>query len=201
MKFLRLIPSLALMTLFAALVFGVATASGTVMCKSSGSPCGEKYGVGTEIKASSEGAVAWHPPIGEINCKKSTSNSVVTNAGGSGTSVTESISTLTFSECNATVTVLKKGDYIAHHIFGTNKVTTTWVNGEVTVGFAGFHCIFGGSVDLGTWTVKVAWPDSFHWNPNLSRIGGSSGAFCGSTAAGTGTYGVSSPAPIYWHAS
>ena len=176
--------------------FAAATASATELNSISGT-----YGTGTTIAASAEGTTVLHPPIGDIECEESKVEGKTTNAGGSSETVKGNIETLTFSKCNATVTVLKKGTLEVHTRTSEEDLngTLTSSGAEVTVVFVGFHCIFStNSTDLGTVTGSgnTGGNATLDIEATIPRTGGSSGIFCGSEAEWTGSYKVSSPSHL-----
>jgi hypothetical protein len=169
-------------------------ASATLLTGSGGT-----LGSGTELKAENEGTVTLHPPIGDIECKKSSVAGKTTNGGGEGETIKGTIESLSFSECNATVTVLVKGELSVEGT-GSEYGTLRSTNTEVTVELSGFHCIFKtSSTDIGTVTGSTITGGNatFDIEATIPRTGGRSGAFCGSTAQWTGSYKISSPNPLY----
>jgi len=156
---------------------------------------------GTTITSSAEGTTTLHPPIGSIECKASTVAGKTSTTGGASETVKGNIETLTFSECNATVTVLKAGSLEIHTSGETvnGNGTLTSSGAEVTVLFLGFHCIFStNNTDIGTVTGSQATEGNatLDITATIPRTGGSSGAFCGTTAQWTGAYGVTAPSAL-----
>jgi hypothetical protein len=198
MKYIKML-GLAAVAAAALMAFvGASTASATQLTGAGGAV----LGVGTEIKAENEGKVVLDPPFGAIECSKSSVAGKVTNAGSSSTTVSGGIETLTFTECNATVTVLKKGTLEIHTqgASNNNNGTLTSNGAEVTVQFVGTHCIFTTSnTDLGTVTGSGNTKSNatLDISATIPRTGGSSGIFCGSTAAWTGAYKVTAPNPLF----
>jgi hypothetical protein len=203
MKYIKML-GLAAVAAAALMAFvGAGTASAAKLT----SPAGTVVPVGTVIKAENEGKVVLDPPFGAIECSKSIVEGKVTNAGGitiiEGKEVTDTvkgeITTLDFTECNATVTVLKKGTLEIHSL-GNGNGTLTSNGAEVTVQFVGTHCIFTTSnTDLGTVTGSGNTKSNatLDISATIPRTGGSSGIFCGSTAAWTGAYKVTAPNPLF----
>lgn len=182
----------------AAAALMVAIGSGTASATTLTSPAGTALPTGSVIKGElSSGKTELHPPIGTIQCNKSTLEGKTTNSGGAGISVNIALSTLTFSECNATVTVLKKGN-LAIDAKGGGEGTVTGGGLETTVSYLGFHCIYSAD-PITLFVVGFIAGQIFATViilAVLSRTGGSSGAFCGSTAKWTGTYKITSPQPL-----
>lgn len=199
MKYIKML-GLAAVAAAALMAFvGASTASATTL---TGTGCvGELEGhcaIGTEIKAENEGKVILDPPFGAIECSVSNVAGKTTTTGGASETVVGEIETLTFSSCNATVTVLKKGTLEIHSL-GSSNGTLTSSGAEVTVQFLGTHCVFStNNTDLGTVTgsTTTGGNATLDIKATIPRTGGTSGAFCGSTAAWTGAYKVTSPATL-----
>ena len=182
------------------LFFVVATAVICLACATSASATvltrgdGTTLGVGSTINFQLEGEhdVIFHPPIGEIVCSKSLLGGSIENAGSSTTTVSGSFSSVSFELCNATVTVLKKGTFAIHTAgaFANGHGTLTSSGLQFTIVYLGFHCIFStNNTDVGEIVGGIGSP--FLWFiGTLPRTGGSSGAFCGSSAQTTGLYEV-----------
>jgi hypothetical protein len=171
----------------------VGTASATTLDDSEGAMT-----VGESITAAAEGTTELHPPIGSINCKASHVGGKITNAGGAGVNVSGSIEGLSFTECNAKVVVLANGSLSIASSGGSNG-TLFGTGNEVTVEYLGFHCIFKtNNTSLGTLTgsTTTGGAATLDISANIPRTGGRSGAFCGTAAAWTGSYAVSTPNPL-----
>ncbi|HEY2717314.1 MAG TPA: hypothetical protein VGI73_13930 [Solirubrobacterales bacterium] len=191
MKFLKMLGVAAVAA--AALRAFAGSASATTLT----SPSGTQYGgtIATELKEGE--AVLKSSFIGEVKCAKSTVEGNVESQGAEVT-VKGSITTLDFTECNGTVTVVKNGTLEAHTDSASadgNGILTS--NGaEVTVELAGLHCIYSTSnTNLGT--VTGGSPAVFQAkSAAIPRTGGRSGAFCGSSATWTATYKVTTPSTL-----
>jgi hypothetical protein len=204
MKYIKML-GLAAVAAAALMAFvGASTASATQLTSTDGAILKEK----DFIHAENEGKVILDPPFGAIECSQSTVSNKITNAGSSTTTVVGSVEALTFTLCNATVSVLKKGTLEFHTETGTegtknnNNGTLTSSGAEVTVEFLGTHCIFStNNTDLGTVTgsATTGGNATLHISASIPRTGGRSGIFCGSTAAWTGAYKVTSPTPLNIH--
>ncbi len=164
-----------------ALMALTSSASATILT----SPEGTQIPVGTTFEGLNTGAVLGTNATGTVECKKSTIKGSVSNAGSATTTVGISLSALTFSECNATVTVLKTGSLEIHAGEGGNG-TVTGSGQEVTTESSGFHCIF--ATNNTNWNLIDA-PSPTEPRHNLltvtipfTRTGGRSGAFCGSSS-------------------
>ena len=193
MKYVKMLGLAALAAALMAFVVA-GTASATTLTGAGGAT----LGTGTSIVAENEGTVTLHPPIGDIECKKSSVSGKTTNAGGAGVEVKGSIEALSFTECNATVTVLAKGELAVKGTGSTNGSLSS-TGTEVTVEFAGFHCIFktnGTGLGTVTGSTTTGGNATLDISATIPRTGGRSGAFCGSTAQWTGAYKVTSPSTL-----
>ncbi len=164
---------------------------------------------GELVSAGAEGTTTLHPPIGDIECSGSGVAGTTFNTGSSTETVRVSIGDLWFNGCNATVTVLAKGSLEFHTPYALNErgelaqKSTSNNNGtltssgtEITVEFVGSHCIFKtNGTDIGTLTgsANTKGTATLDIEAVIPRTGGRSGAFCGTTAQWTGSYGILSP--------
>jgi hypothetical protein len=145
-----------------------------------------------------------HLPSGSMQCGKSTISAKTANTGGSTETVKANVENLSFTECNSTFVVLKKGTFEIHtdpadSTGASSNGTLTWSGSELTTTYLGFHCIFStNSTDLGTITgsEEPFLPRTLEIKATIPRTGGSSGAFCGSTAQWTGSYKITSPSTL-----
>jgi hypothetical protein len=189
MKHVKML-GLAVVAAMALMAFA-GSASATVLT----SPAGTQYK--GEINASAEPGTSLLLKAGfaNITCTQSTVAGTPTNFGGAAATVSGPLSTLTFSSCNATVTVLKKGTLEIHAIGTGPNGTLTSSGAEVTVATGGVSCTYGTTnTDIGTLTgsknlgVKTATMDI---SANLTKTAG--GFLCASPAAWEGAYVVTKP--------
>lgn len=172
MRYAKMLGLMALVAAAMMVVAGGATATTLT------SPAGTKLGVGTKIKAQSEGAITFDNPheIGKVACQQSTIEAEVTNAGGSGATVVAPVSNLTFSECGHTLTILKKGSLEFHGTEGGNG-TLTWTGAEITwllhtTFFGTIHCILTtNETDVGTVTGSATTKATATWDIGQSALG------------------------------
>ena len=190
MKYIKML-GLAAIAAAALMAFvGAGTASATTLTGSGGTILGEK----TEIKSTSEGKAVLDSLIGNIECESEV-NGKTTNGGGTGVSVEGKIEKLSFTNCNSTVVVEAEGTLKITGEAG-DKGDLFSSGAKVTVEKSGFHCIFEtsnttiGTVTGSTVTKATATLDI---SANIPRVGGRSGAFCGSSAPWTGSYKVNTP--------
>jgi hypothetical protein len=150
---------------------------------------------GTPVTAVNEGKTTLHPPFGSVSCEESHFGGKTTNDGATGTSVNIGLESLTWSKCNATATVLKRGTLSITSTSGNNG-TLRSSGTELTIEFFGTHCIFSTSnTILGTITGSATTGSNatLDISATITRSGGSSGAFCGASAAWTGAYKFTAP--------
>lgn len=209
MRYLKMFRLAALAAaLMAFLVVG--TASATVIENVKGTP----LPAGTSITAESENKTELHTPFGSINCVTSHVGGKTTNAGGviEGTTVgvRGTVTSLSFSECNATITPVTvvdpkttTKDYGSLEIVSNSNGNDGALYGtgqEVTVSYLGFHCIFKtNKTKLGTVTGSGTTGSNatLDIEATLPRTGGNSGSFCGTTAQWTGSLKFTTPNPLY----
>lgn len=186
-------------TLAAALMgaLAVSSASATELTCEPGVMCL----VGTVIHATSEGATVIDTSIGNIECH-TTFEGATTNTGGSSETVVGNITSHTFSNCNATVRVLKTGTFEIHTdesdpLGGHGNGTITSTGTEITVEVSGFHCIFSTKdTTIGTITgstERALRTATIDLEGFLPVVGGRSGIFCGSSAPSTGFLTIEKP--------
>jgi hypothetical protein len=194
MNHLKTLASAAVMAL-ALLAITAASASATILTDGSGT----QLKTGTSITAESEGKTILDPPFGTIECSKSHIGGKTSNdGGGATTNVNITVETLSWSECNASMTVLAKGTLSVEGTSGNNG-TLFSTGTEVTTSYLGFHCIFKtNNTKLGTVTgsANTKGNATLDIEATIPRTGGTSGSFCGSTAAWTGAYKFTSPSTM-----
>ena len=195
MKYVKILGLLAVAA--AAMMAFAVTASATTLTNSTGGT----YGVGQKIHADSEGTTTLDGPA-TISCGASTVEGEIGNAGGSKEkeTVSGSITTLTFSNCNQHVTVLAKGSLEAH----TKTAGTTDGNGTLTSSGAevqavitslGLTCVYTTeNTDIGTLTGSKNTGGTATLDIDSSPIPRTKGSFfCGTSAEWTGSYSVDNP--------
>jgi len=198
MKYVKTLVTAAI-AVTALLALGGGTASATELTCN-----GVRCPVGTLLHGEAEGGIVLHPPFGSIECKSATSEGNVTSAGSATTTPTGKTTFTQYKECNATVTVLQAGTGETHTAGASNNgnglITST--GSEVTVNYLGFHCIFktnNTSVGEFTGSNNTGGTATFDIKATIPRTGGSSGAFCGSTAQMTGSVIMKSPDNLVVH--
>jgi hypothetical protein len=202
MKFIKMLGLLAVAA--AAMMAITATASATTLT----SPTGTVY-TGT-ITAVSEGATSLHGPFTTVTCQKSHVEGKV-EKHGNGVTAGGKLSTLSFSECNFPVTVLKAGSLEIHPVTHTapgveTTGTVTSSGAEITIQTSIANCLFTTSgTDVGTFTgtedqktaTTTATLDIN--SAGIPRTGHS--IFCGSSGTWTGSYEITTPDHLFLDAT
>ncbi|HEX5989948.1 MAG TPA: hypothetical protein VFY75_07040 [Solirubrobacterales bacterium] len=190
MKYAKIFLLLAIAAVVPAALAATATAT-TIT-----SPTGTSY-TGS-IHAESEGPVTFHSELIAISCEKSTLASFEETHSNTGTAHGP-VTTLDFSECTDTVTVLAGGKLEMHRVASGGTLTSTGLK-LTTHGIFGIPCEFTtNNTDIGNLT------DSHHSGRTeatldidsslVPRTGDS--AFCGGFGEWTGSYTVTTPTMLY----
>lgn len=181
------------------MVVGAETASATVVCNTSTSPCSSPYLKGTLFKGTlTPGTTAvFKAGFATIECKEG-QGSIETTSNGSATETVKGITkTLSFGGCNATLNVLKTGAGEIHWISKTNGSFTT-EGMEVTAATLGVDCIYGGSITSGI-TLNGGTSPTISINAKVPLISG--GFLCSNPGTMTASLTVTEPTPLYVLAS
>lgn len=218
MKHLKIL-GLALVAAAALMAFaGASSASATVLCKVQGTgtptgttcPSGEAYGAGTKIEGTNSGIVKLDTTFKTVECKKSTISGETSTEGSATETVSGPEGTLTFTECNCTVNVLKAGTLEIHWIDpvvegveqGSHNGTLTSNGSEVTVScntlFGTVHCIYVTEKDSIGDLTGSATPTSaaiFHSTAVIKQK--KTDSLCAEQSTWTATYEITSPKPLY----
>jgi hypothetical protein len=176
-------------------VVGAGTASATVVCKTSTSPCASPYLKGTLFKGTlTPGTKAvFKAGFATIECTEG-SGSIETTTNGSATETVKGLTkTLTFGGCNATLNVLKTGAGEIHWTSKTNG-TFTAEGMEITAATFGVDCIYGGSITSGI-TLNGGTNPTISINAKVPLISG--GFLCANPGTMTASLTVTEPTPLY----
>jgi hypothetical protein len=180
-----LLVTIAALGVFA--VFGAGSASATVLCKNSLTPCTSPYPAGTELHAeliSSEASLS--PGFGTFNCTESQVGLRTTSAGSASEAVDVSLQSLSFSGCNATVNVTALGSGNIEWTEAANgTVTGSGTNLEIISGAT--RCYYGGSITQGLTLKGGSAAQLVANNIELERQAGSS-SLCANPAKFNASY-------------
>jgi hypothetical protein len=181
MKYVKMLGLLAVAA--AALMAFAGTASATTIT----SPSGTAYT--GEIKATA-GATELHGSFITVKCNTSAVTGSKVETHGAGVTAKGPVTTLTFSECNFPVKVVKAGSLEVHATSGGNGTLTS--NGaEITIETSIANCIFTTKeTDVGTLTGGTTAKLDIN-SASIPRTGHS--VFCGGSGTWTGSYTVNTP--------
>ena len=165
-------------------------ASATVLT----SPPGVALPAGVEVQASAESSLLLRAGFANITCTESVLIMKTENPGGPVETVRGPVSHLTFSNCNATVHVLKKGS-LEFHVIGNGPYGTVTSTGtEVTVSTLGTSCTYGTkNTDIGNLTGSAYTTTSATLDVSASLTKTAGGFLCNSPAPWEGSYVITSP--------
>ena len=193
MKYVKML-GLAAVAAMALMAFvGAGSASATVLCKVTATPCGAANHVSgtnltfhsTHVELRSTGGVF------QSTCKKSTVSGPSTT-GGSASTVTGTVAKadLTWGECSEPVETIEGGSLEVHHIAKTDNgtVTASGFKVKVTIGVTCYYSA-GAATDLGTVTGGAS--PTLHINAVVNEVTPS--FFCPDDAVWTGSYVSTTP--------
>jgi len=187
----RLALAIGLALTVAAALSLASSASATVLCKTSGSPCsGGTYGKGTIIEASLKTGTSWVLTADKTrSCEEATIKGEVTGAGGTpGAPVTGTVTSMKVGKCSAAVEVTKGGTF---SISSTASGSVLTLEGfEINAG--GGLCLYGGPAAT---TLTPGAMASIGVNTSIPKSGGSGS--CPATAGWSAQYTVTTPEPLY----
>jgi polyisoprenoid-binding protein YceI len=194
MKYLKMLGLLAVAA--AALMAFAGTASATTPT----SPKGTAY---TGVYKATAGLTQLHGSFTTVQCGHSFTEGKIEQHGANVTTK-GTISQLTFTECNYSVTVKKLGSLEAHATKVENSNadgTVTSTGAEIAIHTSVGECVFTTSgTDIGTGTLTSTATTGGNAkldikSASIPRTGGS--FFCGSSATWTGSYTVTTPSTLY----
>lgn len=190
---------LAALMAAALMMVGAGSASATVVCKTSTSPCSSPYLKGTLFKGTlTPGTTAvFKAGFATIECTQA-QGSILTTSNGSATETVKGLTkTLSFGGCNATLNVLKTGPGEIHWTSKTSGTFTT-EGMEVTAATLGVDCIYGGKITSGV-TLNGGTNPTISINTKVPLISG--GFLCSNPGTMTASLTVTEPTPLYVLAS
>lgn len=193
----------AVAALFVMAFIGGSSASATVLCSTTTTPCSAKWPAGTVLEFSlapgTSSKLTYTNGEPYMTCTGSTIGDKLTNAGSSTTTPAGPIETLTWSSCTFPNITTLKGGLEVHHITGTHNGTVT-TTGETKVTFQTLFfgsCVYGttAGTHLGTLTGTTATRTDavFAANTIVKKLIGSEAA-CPETSKWTAEYTLTKPA-------
>ncbi|MGN6663152.1 MAG: hypothetical protein ACTHK6_02920 [Solirubrobacterales bacterium] len=195
MKYVKML-GLAAIAVAALMAFaGAGSASATTLTCGSGTLCA----AATTIEAPSEGKVVLDAPFGNVECELHIAGHTTNAAGSSEGPMT----TFDWNNCgNDKFDTLANGGFsIETEGASPNSNGTLRSTGaRFTIIHLGIHCIYEtNNTALGKLTGSANTSNghaTLDINATISRVGGETGAFCGSSAPLTGSLEVTSPATL-----
>jgi hypothetical protein len=205
MKSLKMLGLAAVATMALTAAFGASSASATVLCTTTSTPCGSAWHVDTieaSIKAGSSAILRATGFGAEATC--GTGSSLTATKKTTGSSTTTPVGSvakagLTWSSCTNITNTLGGGEIEVHHIAGTDNGTVTAKGFEITVVFSSVTCVYGApnGVDLGTLT--GGHNATLHFTANPNKVAGS--FICPSHIVWEGDYTITNHTNVFVTAS
>jgi len=181
MKYLKMLGLAAIAAAALAAFAGAGTASATVLCSTTTSPCpaGQKYAEGTRVGFTLAAGSSLRWINGETvleTCKEAVLKTDITNAGSATSTVTSKNNTLSFSQCTFNNSFTKLGGLEIHNISGTSNGTVTAVEevGWTFVNPMFGSCIYGWPTAQVVGTITEGKPATLDFNLGITRLPGSS---------------------------
>jgi len=200
MKDLKMLGLAAVATAALTAFVGASSASAAVLCKTKTDPCkslvknGETLSSQLVAKKKARINITFHV----VECNKSTIVSKVTKEGGKGAVPEANIETLSFTECNCELLVMKKGTFYVSHTVGTDNGTVFGTGQEIVT-----QCVpdqvkctwVTNNTPLGE--LKGGNPAILDVDAVLAINKAASNPLCEEEAFWTGEYEFTSPNPLY----
>ena len=190
MKYLKILGLAAIAGMAVMAFVGAGTASATVACKTTTTPCGS---LATELDASLSGTATLSAEgITLDTCSAGTVKGPVTEQGSTKT-LKITVDT-TWTNCTQTTTQNEHGTLEIHWISGTDNGTVTATGFVVTVNTIFGSCTYGfGTTPKDLGEIKGGAPGTLAINTSVPRISGP----CPATATWVANYTVTTPNPVY----
>jgi hypothetical protein len=184
--------------------FGSGGASATVLCKTPTNPCGSDYPSGTEIHIVATAPVVIKNLEGSIvaeeKCPKQTTQGKTTNTGGATSTVEVKVEALTWTECTHIINTLAPGALEIHYTSAGNGTLTSknaewkWDLGQLDGTTIQCWYTTGTGTDIGT--LKGGEKATIEVKAIMRKKEGSA-LGCWEETEWTGTYEITTPAPLY----
>jgi hypothetical protein len=197
MKYLKMLGLAAVAAMALAAFVGAGTASATVLCKTTSTPCNSIYGKGTVLVTSLSGSNLIETTSGSTltTCTGTSTKATIENAGGSTSTVVAPLTEMVASGCTGIVNTLKLGTLEIHHITGTDNGTITGLFSEVTTALFGTTCTYGAGAGIDAGTLTGGESPTIKVNEIVKKVAG--GFVCPAEVRWTASYNVTSPKPLY----
>lgn len=148
MKYLKMLGLAAVAAAALMAIVGVGTASATVLCHTTSTPCAEKWGLGTTVEFTVKPGTSgvWSRTNGEVvaTCPEGEIKGNIAKAGSETSTVEIPVeaSHFVWKSCIETNT-LEGGSLEVHTIPGTDNGTVTARGFKFTTVVAGINCVYG----------------------------------------------------------
>lgn len=198
MKCLKALGLVAVAAMALTAFLGAGSASASVYCTTTSTPCGASWHVDHAI-FTAVASIGNHSTGGalEATCTGSSVTVNKTNTGSSTETATGSVAAaeMTWSGCNQTTDTLAGGELEVHQISGTDNGTVTGKGFEVTTNIAGVSCVFtfGTGTDLGV--ITGGHDAIWHLNAIVTKKSGS--FLCPSDSVWEATFTLTNHTSLY----
>jgi hypothetical protein len=203
MKHLKML-CLVIIALVAAIALaGVGSASATVLCKTTTTPCNSPYGNGTAFVTSLSGSITLEAPEEEgeeplilSTCGETGIKSRIEGSGGATSTVGALVEAFTFGKCSGPATALEKGSLQIHHISGSDNGTVTGLSFSLTsyLSIIG-SCNYGTATATDMGTLVGGESPIIKVNEVVTKR--PSSAACPPEMRWTGEFKITEPTPLY----
>jgi hypothetical protein len=178
----------------ALLALTASSASATVLCKSTTTPCQSAYGIGSKVDASLSSGSSFrleYEGSTLATCTGGTIKGQTTTAGGELEAVNATVESLSWTGCSQTTHTLKAGELVISHNSGTDDGLVEFKGTEVTFATLGVTCTYRPA----TGTLKGGESPSIEISAMAKKTAGS--FVCPTEAKWVAKYEVTEPKPIY----
>jgi hypothetical protein len=183
---------------------GAGTASATVLCESTSTPCNSKYKVPVQFDASIEETAVLESTTGEVlnTCTEGTIKGAIGFEGEANNTTRIGTEEWSWKKCTQAVATLEIGELEIHAITGKDDGTFTARFERWTTNFLGASCIYGTGTEIATdmGTLTGGFEATIDVNAVLNKLAGSA-FICPATARLTAKYKVTEPKPLFVEAS
>ena len=202
MKYLKMLGLAAVAAMALTAFLGAGSASATVLCTTTSTPCGTGWHVDS-IAASAEGTVSLHSTGGGLEASCTVASST-TEKSATGSATTTPVGILKKENlkwgpvgegCSNTTDTVSGGELEIHWISGTDNGTVTAKGASVTVVLAGVSCTFGVGNGKSIGDPTGGAPAIMHVNVVVEKTAGS--FLCPSDSQWTGTYKITNHSAVY----
>lgn len=201
MKYLKMLGLAAVAAAALMALAGTGTASATVACKVTETPCApsNEWELGTKglasLKAGTSAVMSSTAGEALMTCNAGHISGTLENKGGPTETMHQagSSANIVYEGCTNTMDTIKGGEVELHHIAGTDNATVTIKGFETTVSLFGVSCIYtyGAGIDAGVITGGTT--PRMDVNAVLPKSSGSS-FLCPSTVKGQFEGSLTEPA-------